>query len=194
MIPRQLGGAAQQRIAVDSEHPMGEGLPLQILLSARPGTRPTRGCPVSRDLHVQFTVDLTTVESTQQQTWSTGDYGRIGTTLVLMGELLYEAANLRAGNRVLDVATGSSNTAPSAAPALPGHQASLRTRLDRSGAGRRKPSQGRRRPRRRRTDPVSRRLLLTPCYTRPGGDVRTQTTLEPPPSCCGSASQRGPSA
>jgi hypothetical protein len=49
-------GAAQQRIAVDAEHPMGEGLPLQILLSARPGTRPTRGSPISRGLHVHRTI------------------------------------------------------------------------------------------------------------------------------------------
>jgi len=61
------------------------------------------------------TVDLTVVKSTQQQTWATGDYGRIGTTLVLMGELLCEAADLCAGWRVLDVATGSGNTALSAA-------------------------------------------------------------------------------
>ncbi len=60
-------------------------------------------------------VDLGAVKSTQQQTWATGDYGRIGTTLVLMGELLCEAADLRAGARVLDVATGSGNTALSAA-------------------------------------------------------------------------------
>lgn len=60
-------------------------------------------------------VDLNAVKSTQQQTWATGDYGRIGTMLVMMGELLCEAADLRAGWRVLDVATGSGNTALSAA-------------------------------------------------------------------------------
>jgi SAM-dependent methyltransferase len=61
------------------------------------------------------TVDLNAVKLAQQQMWTAGDYGRVGTTLVLMGELLCEAADLRAGWRVLDVATGSGNTALSAA-------------------------------------------------------------------------------
>jgi ubiquinone/menaquinone biosynthesis C-methylase UbiE len=60
-------------------------------------------------------LDLATVKERQQQTWDTGDYARVGNTLVLMGELLCEAADLRGGQRVLDVATGSGNTALSAA-------------------------------------------------------------------------------
>jgi ubiquinone/menaquinone biosynthesis C-methylase UbiE len=60
-------------------------------------------------------LDLATVKERQQQTWDTGDYARVGNTLVIMGELLCEAADLRAGQRVLDAATGSGNTAISAA-------------------------------------------------------------------------------
>jgi ubiquinone/menaquinone biosynthesis C-methylase UbiE len=60
-------------------------------------------------------IDLETVKSRQQQTWDAGDYAQIGNTLVIMGELLCEAVDLRAGQRVLDVATGSGNTALSAA-------------------------------------------------------------------------------
>jgi ubiquinone/menaquinone biosynthesis C-methylase UbiE len=53
--------------------------------------------------------------SGQQQTWATGDFSRVGASSVLTGELLCEAAGLRAGERVLDVATGSGNTALAAA-------------------------------------------------------------------------------
>lgn len=60
-------------------------------------------------------IDLATVKERQQQSWNTGDYARVGNTLVIMGELLCEAIDLRGGQRVLDVATGSGNTALSAA-------------------------------------------------------------------------------
>jgi SAM-dependent methyltransferase len=60
-------------------------------------------------------IDLETVKSRQQQTWDSGDYAQVGNTLVIMGELLCEVVDLRAGQRVLDVATGSGNTALSAA-------------------------------------------------------------------------------
>ncbi len=59
--------------------------------------------------------DLGAIKERQQQTWSTGDYARVGNLLVLMGENLCEAVDLRSGQRVLDVATGSGNTALSAA-------------------------------------------------------------------------------
>src|SRR5215218_8494762 len=59
--------------------------------------------------------NLTAIKDRQQKTWTSGDYARIGNTLVLMGELLCEAVNVHAGDKVLDVATGSGNTAISAA-------------------------------------------------------------------------------
>jgi ubiquinone/menaquinone biosynthesis C-methylase UbiE len=59
--------------------------------------------------------NLSAIKERQQQTWTSGDYARIGNLLVLMGERLCEATDLRAGERVLDVATGSGNTAISAA-------------------------------------------------------------------------------
>ena len=59
--------------------------------------------------------DLGAIKERQQQTWSTGDYARVGNLLVLMGENLCEAVDLRSSQRVLDVATGSGNTAISAA-------------------------------------------------------------------------------
>ena len=58
---------------------------------------------------------LTTIKERQQKTWSSGDYARIGNSLVIMGERLSEAVDVRPGQKVLDVATGSGNTAISAA-------------------------------------------------------------------------------
>jgi SAM-dependent methyltransferase len=58
---------------------------------------------------------LSTVKERQRKTWALGDYARIGNPLVIMGELLCEAVDLHAGERILDVATGSGNTAISAA-------------------------------------------------------------------------------
>ena len=59
--------------------------------------------------------NLTAIKDRQQRTWTSGNYARIGNTLVIMGELLCEAVNVHAGDKVLDVATGSGNTAISAA-------------------------------------------------------------------------------
>jgi ubiquinone/menaquinone biosynthesis C-methylase UbiE len=59
--------------------------------------------------------NLSAIKDRQQKTWTSGNYARIGNTLVIMGELLCEAVNVHAGDKVLDVATGSGNTAISAA-------------------------------------------------------------------------------
>lgn len=58
---------------------------------------------------------LTTIKERQQKTWTSGDYAKIGNPLVIMGERLCETVDLRSGQKVLDVATGSGNTAISAA-------------------------------------------------------------------------------
>jgi ubiquinone/menaquinone biosynthesis C-methylase UbiE len=55
------------------------------------------------------------VKSRQQATWSSGDYAVIGTTLSITGELLCEAVDLHAGQRVLDVAAGNGNATLAAA-------------------------------------------------------------------------------
>ncbi|MBV9787620.1 MAG: class I SAM-dependent methyltransferase [Chloroflexi bacterium] len=60
-------------------------------------------------------LDLTAVKHRQQATWASGDYGVIGTTLQITGELLCEAVNLRAGQSVLDVAAGNGNATLAAA-------------------------------------------------------------------------------
>ena len=59
--------------------------------------------------------DLTAVKLKQHAAWSAGDYAVIGTTLQIVGETLCEALDLRAGERVLDVAAGNGNATLAAA-------------------------------------------------------------------------------
>jgi len=60
-------------------------------------------------------MDTTLIKQKQQATWASGDYSAIGTRLVPVAEQLCEAVDLRAGERVLDVATGNGNAALAAA-------------------------------------------------------------------------------
>lgn len=55
------------------------------------------------------------IKAKQQATWASGDYAVIGTRLQIVGELLAEAADIRAGERVLDVAAGNGNATLAAA-------------------------------------------------------------------------------
>ena len=59
--------------------------------------------------------DLTAVKARQQRTWSSGDFSVIASRIVLASELLADAADLRAGSRVIDVACGNGNAALAAA-------------------------------------------------------------------------------
>jgi SAM-dependent methyltransferase len=59
--------------------------------------------------------DLNAVKAQQLKTWATGDFAMIAWNTVFPCELLCEAVGLRAGQKVLDVATGSGNAALSAA-------------------------------------------------------------------------------
>lgn len=60
-------------------------------------------------------VDLVAVKNKQHLAWSSGDYAVVGTTLQIVGESLCEALDLRAGERVLDVAAGNGNATLAAA-------------------------------------------------------------------------------
>ncbi len=53
--------------------------------------------------------DYNAIKSRQQAIWGSGDYAVVGTTLQIVGEQLCEAADVRAGERVLDVAAGNGN-------------------------------------------------------------------------------------
>ena len=59
--------------------------------------------------------DLGAIKIKQQATWSSGDFGRIGVLLQIVGEHLCEAVDLRAGEAVIDVAAGNGNAALAAA-------------------------------------------------------------------------------
>jgi SAM-dependent methyltransferase len=59
--------------------------------------------------------DLAALKARQQRTWSAGDYAVVGATLQIVSEQLCEAADVRPGQRVLDVATGNGGTAIAAA-------------------------------------------------------------------------------
>src|SRR5947209_12363394 len=59
--------------------------------------------------------DYDAIKARQRATWASGDYAVIGTTLQIVGETLAEAVDVRAGERVLDVAAGNGNAALAAA-------------------------------------------------------------------------------
>src|SRR5215203_807586 len=61
------------------------------------------------------TIDTSAVKARQQAMWASGDFAVIGTTLQMVGEQLCEAVDLRAGERVLDVAAGNGNATLAAA-------------------------------------------------------------------------------
>jgi ubiquinone/menaquinone biosynthesis C-methylase UbiE len=60
-------------------------------------------------------VDLSALKAKQHGAWSSGDYAIVGTTLQIVGEELCEAMDLRAGQKVLDVAAGNGNATLAAA-------------------------------------------------------------------------------
>jgi len=59
--------------------------------------------------------DLSQIKQRQQQAWAAGDFSMVATTTTIVGELLCESVDVRAGQKVLDVATGSGNAALAAA-------------------------------------------------------------------------------
>jgi ubiquinone/menaquinone biosynthesis C-methylase UbiE len=59
--------------------------------------------------------DYAAIKQRQQATWASGDFAVVGTTLQIVGEMLAEAADVRSGERVLDVAAGNGNATLAAA-------------------------------------------------------------------------------
>lgn len=62
--------------------------------------------------------DYQAIKTRQQAMWASGDFGRIGVTLQIVGEALAEAVDVRAGERVIDVAAGNGNASLAAARRL----------------------------------------------------------------------------
>jgi len=59
--------------------------------------------------------DFAAIKGRQQATWASGDFAVIGVTLQIVGESLAEAADIRAGETVIDVAAGNGNASLAAA-------------------------------------------------------------------------------
>ncbi|HWB13056.1 MAG TPA: methyltransferase domain-containing protein [Pirellulales bacterium] len=59
--------------------------------------------------------DYSAIKQRQQATWSSGDFSVVAACIVYQAEQLCETADVQAGWRVLDVATGSGNAALAAA-------------------------------------------------------------------------------
>jgi SAM-dependent methyltransferase len=78
-----------------------------------PHEDPPRRGPMSTTQTTQ--PDLVAVKARQQKMWASGDYSAVAARIAVMAEDLVQAAGLRAGERVLDVATGSGNAAIAAA-------------------------------------------------------------------------------
>lgn len=62
-----------------------------------------------------LTPDFAAIKQRQQATWASGDFAVIGNTLQIVGETLAEAVDIRADERVLDVAAGNGNATLAAA-------------------------------------------------------------------------------
>jgi SAM-dependent methyltransferase len=63
----------------------------------------------------QPSIDLKAIKQRQQATWASGDFSVVGITLQIVGESLAEAVDVRASERVLDVAAGNGNATLAAA-------------------------------------------------------------------------------
>ncbi len=60
-------------------------------------------------------LDYAAIKQRQQVTWASGDFAVVGTTLQIVGEMLAETVDVRAGERVLNVAAGNGNATLAAA-------------------------------------------------------------------------------
>jgi SAM-dependent methyltransferase len=65
--------------------------------------------------HPPQAIPFDAIKQRQQATWASGDFAVIGTTLQIVGEQLAESVDLRAGERVVDIAAGNGNATLAAA-------------------------------------------------------------------------------
>jgi ubiquinone/menaquinone biosynthesis C-methylase UbiE len=70
---------------------------------------------LARKTDLRVAPDFDALRTRQQATWASGDFAVVGTTLQIVGESLAEAVDVRAGERVLDVAAGNGNATLAAA-------------------------------------------------------------------------------
>jgi SAM-dependent methyltransferase len=75
----------------------------------------TAAVPVNQARDPVEDAGLAALKAKQRVAWSSGDYAIVGTTLQIVGEELCEALDLRAGQKVIDVAAGNGNASLAAA-------------------------------------------------------------------------------
>ncbi len=78
-------------------------------------SQPTASTPAPGQAPGQSTPDYAAIKQRQQATWASGDFAVIGVTLQIVGESLAEAADIRSGERVIDIAAGNGNATLAAA-------------------------------------------------------------------------------
>ena len=71
--------------------------------------------PATRAGSASSAPDFAAIKQRQQATWASGDFAVIGVTIQIVGESLAEAADIRAGERVIDIAAGNGNATLAAA-------------------------------------------------------------------------------
>jgi ubiquinone/menaquinone biosynthesis C-methylase UbiE len=84
----------------------------ESVMSQPSQSTPTPSGQQSRDVGAP---DFTAIKQRQQATWASGDFAIIGVTLQIVGESLAEAADIRASERVIDIAAGNGNATLAAA-------------------------------------------------------------------------------
>jgi len=111
LVPLQEKGAGRGGRIKNPERKevLGDGIMFQGSVKARLQKRS------KEKMTTPQTPDLSAIKGRQQMAWSSGDYGKVGVTLVLMAELLAEAADLKSGQKVLDIASGNGNASLAAA-------------------------------------------------------------------------------
>ena len=80
-----------------------------------PVANPTPSSPHGAPATEGSSPDMAAIRARQQAVWASGDYTVVARTLQIVAESLCETADLRAGEKVLDVATGTGNAAIAAA-------------------------------------------------------------------------------
>src|SRR5262249_27853393 len=113
--PRPAGGRLAEPVArpavVPGHHSSMAPPSAQALHRGAPARGPARGDTMNTATAL---AGLSGIKARQQETWASGDFALIASRVVLVSERLADAAGLRAGWRVLDVACGNGN-APLAA-------------------------------------------------------------------------------
>jgi len=78
-------------------------------------SQPVPSTPAPRQPPDATGPDYAAIKQRQQATWASGDFAVVGVTLQIVGETLAEAADIRTGEKVIDIAAGNGNATLAAA-------------------------------------------------------------------------------